>query len=59
VPVWLLPEDDDDGFTDGSFAEKEELRSSFFEEIARSRDGQEWLDAYEMGRDFSEVYVST
>jgi hypothetical protein len=52
VPIWLLPENEPDGFTDGSFAEKEELRKIFLEEIGRSHDGKEWLDAYEMGRDF-------
>ncbi|KIM73699.1 hypothetical protein PILCRDRAFT_828925 [Piloderma croceum F 1598] len=52
VPIWLLPEDDADGFTDRSFAEKEVLRNIFLSEISHSHDGQEWLDAYEMGRDF-------
>jgi hypothetical protein len=39
LPIWLLPEDDPDGFTDGSFAEKAQLRNSFLEEISRSEDG--------------------
>jgi hypothetical protein len=52
VPIWLLPEDDPDGFTDGSFAEKEVLYDTFLSEMSRSPGGQEWLDAYEMGRDF-------
>jgi hypothetical protein len=50
VPIWLLPEDDHGGFTDGSSAEKELLRSTFLEEIRCSHDGEEWLNAYEMGR---------
>lgn len=53
MPIWLLPKDDSDRHTDdGSFPEKELLCRAFLEEIRRSRDGQEWLDAYEMGRDF-------
>jgi hypothetical protein len=52
VPIWLLPEDDPDGFTEGSFAEKELLRNTFLGEIGRTDDGQEWLEAYEMGGDF-------
>ena len=56
MPIWLLPEDDPDGFTDDdeSFAEKEQLCSTFLEEVARSRnhDGGEWIEAYEKGRAF-------
>jgi hypothetical protein len=33
VPIWVLPEDDADGFTDGFFAEKEVLRNTFLSEI--------------------------
>ena len=36
---------------DGSFAEKEQLCNIFLEEIVRSRDGKEWLNAHDMGRD--------
>jgi hypothetical protein len=42
VPVWLLPqaEDDLDGFTEGSFAKKEHLRSSaFLPKMGRTHDG--------------------
>jgi hypothetical protein len=54
VPVWLLPKDDCDGFTehDGSFTEKETLRNTFLSEISQLPGGDEWLEAYEMGRDF-------
>ena len=55
MPIWLLPEDDPDGLIDegpGSFPEKEVLLRTFLDEIGRSSDGQEWLNAYKMGHDF-------
>jgi hypothetical protein len=58
VPIWLLPEDGSDGIIDegpGSYGEKEILRRSFLEEMGRSSDGQEWLNAYEMGRDLRKL----
>jgi hypothetical protein len=33
VPIWLLPVEDPDGFTDGPFAEKEQPCSTFLKKL--------------------------